>query len=756
MGLAVLTGGLAFVGAAEATELIIDGSFESTSPSSNPNVKVAGVANPGIGGGWSYFSTYLYSTLYTLPGPTGAGAQYLRPYPSGTYGITQSSQTVTQLVSLTAATTLTPAKIDGGQGRFTMSAWFSSYLTQGDYSEVTLQFLDQTANAVGSPVILGGASFITNLPTGANSKYPNAKQWGQDSKAGTIPTGARTARVTVAATSISGAPDGYVDLVSLDVVDTSLGTPTVASADPPDNAVGVGPEVNLNITLQDRATAVNTNSIRLSLDGSLVSPSIQTVNTNTTIHYAAGLLPALSSHTYQIVFDDNGVPVTRQTNEFRFTVTDYLTLPASLRSPLGSEDTTKPGFNVSVYQVNPLTDPAAAQANLPASIAFSEAVLAGLVGTNVAYLAGAESGNRYAVPGVINWVTDTPAGTSANFPFDELFPGIPGITPASLENNFIDDIRTFLRFPAAGYYQMGINNEDQFRLTAATTGYSTLQLLSPTNVTLACVPIATNITQLQFGGSLPLTPLMAPVIYATPSGNPDDACLLATNTSLAGKIALLDRGGTNCDSAFKAEQAQIAGAVAVLETTPGDTGYPFRLDAINTNVHIPVLVIGESYGGRLLKSYLTNGVPVTAMIRGDATPRLAEWDGPKGFGAVDVTFGFAVPAAGVYPMRLVAGQEIDTANLEWFTIQPNGTRILVNDTSNPAALLAFRARNAGAAPTLNPPTVTGTTVNISWSGVGALEEALSVRGPWGPSPNQGNPQTVPAAQGTRFYRIRQQ
>jgi hypothetical protein len=272
------------------------------------------------------------------------------------------------------------------------------------------------------------------------------------------------------------------------------------------------------------------------------------------------------------------------------------------------------------------------------------------------------------------------------------------------------------------------------------------------------VAIATNITQLQFGGSLPLTPFAATVAYATPSGNPDDACLIGTNTSLAGKIVLLDRSATatNCNSAFKAEQAQLAGAVAVLETTIGDTGYPFRLGDINSNVRIPVLAIAESYGAGLLKSYLTNGIPVTATIRGDGSPRIAEWDGPKGFGAVDVIFGFAVPAAGVYPMRLVAGQAAGAADLEWFFIKPDGTRILMNDVSNLEALLTFRARNAGAAPVLNAPVLSGATVNIAWTGVGMLEDATSVRGPWGASPNQDNPQTVPATQGTKFYRIRQQ
>jgi hypothetical protein len=754
MGLAILAGGVAFIGSADATELIIDGSFESTVPSSNPNVRVGGAADPGVGEGWSYFSTYAYSTLYTMPGPAGSGLHYLRPYPSGTYGITQSSDTVSQRVSLTETTMLTPARIDAGEARYTMSAWFSSYLTQGDFSDVTLQFLDGSANAVGEPIGLGGSTFVTEIPTSANSKYPGGgvKEWAQDLQSGAIPAGARTARVTVASTSVSGAPDGYVDLVSLDVVDAALGTPVLAFVDPPDNAVGVGPEVNLNITLQDRSTAVDADSIRLTLDEQLVAPTIQREGTNTMIHYAAGLLPALSSHTYELVFSDQGTPVTSQTNRFRFTVADYLTLPANMASPLGSEDATKPGFNVSVYQVATLTDPTATQINLPPSIAFSEAVLSGLVGPNIAYLGGAEEGNTYVEPDVINWVNLDAGGATGNFPLDLPFPGIPGDTGS--EDSFVHEILTFVRFPSAGYYRMGVNNEDQFRLTVAETGHSTLELLTPTPEVIPTVPIATNITQLQFGGALPLQTLTAPVVYATPSGDPEDACLLDGAIDLTGVIALLDRGGTNCDSAFKAEQAQRAGAVAVIQTTPGDAGYPFRLGDINPNVHIPVLVISDAFGGDQLKAHLSAGTPVTAAIRGDVAPRLAEWDGPKGFGAVDVTFGFAVPAPGLYPFRLVAGQESGAANLEWFSIQPDGTRILLNDGFEPAALRAFRARTFVALPELDMPTVTGSNVNISWSGAGTLEQAGLLNGPWNPAPSQANPQSVPATEAAAFYRIR--
>jgi hypothetical protein len=758
MGLAVLAGGLAFMGpAAEATELIVDGSFENTSNSSLPVVKVGGKANPAPGEGWSTFSTYLYSTLYTLPGPTGSGGGYLRPYASGTYGVTQSSTKVEQSVVLTAGTTLTPAKIDAGSATFTMSAWFSSYLTQGDFSDLTLQFLSDTDEPVGEPIGLGGSEFIINIPTGANSKYGNAKEFAQDVRTGTIPAGARRARVTIQSTSVGGAPDGYVDLVSLDVQDTALTVPAVASAIPGNNAVGVGPVVNIDIKLQDRVKAVNPATIQLFLDGTPVTPVINRVPPDTTVTYDAGVLPALSKHKYTLIFADNGTPATKQTNEFNFTVADFLTLPAALATPLGSENTAQPGFKVAAYQVDPKPsdlDPAPAQVHIPNSIAFGESVLAGLLGANLADLTGAATGNSFDVPGTLNWANAT--GVAANFPDDTAFPGIPGTSGS--ETDFVHEIVTYVRFPAAGFYRMGINNEDAFRLTAATTGVQTLRLTSPASEVIPAVPIATNITQLQFGGALPATPLSASVIYATPSGSVDEACNLSGRTDLAGKIVLLDRGSGSCSSADKAKQAQLAGAVAVIETTPGDVGFPFRLGDIDPTVQIPVLVISDEHGGSSLKAKLLAGTPVSATIQTDTNARLAEWDGPKGFGAVDVTFGFAVPQAGVYPLRLVAMQETGNANLEWFTIKADGTRVLLNDPSDSSALKAFRSRTAVVVqPKFNAPVLNGQNLTLSWTGTGTLEVGASPTGPWVAAPSQANPQvvTVEAAATAKLYRIKQ-
>jgi hypothetical protein len=748
MGLAVLTGGLAFVGTANATELIVDGSFENTKNSSLAVVRVGGLANPNVGQGWSYYSTYLYSTQYTLPGPTGSGEGFLRPYASGVYGVTQSSATVHQEVSLTAATTLTPAKIDAGNGRFTATAWFSSYLTQGDFSDLTVEFRDANQQAVGDPVALGGEAFINNIPTAANSRYGNAKDWAQDRQTGTIPAGARFAYVTIQSTSRGGAPDGYVDLVSLDVQDNSLNVPTVSIASPGDNTVGVNPPVDIRVTIEDRLTAVQASSVKLFLDGALVPAMVNKADTNTFVSFSAGVLPALSSHSYSVVFADTATPTTVQTNTYHFTLANYLTLPSQIASPLGSEQTNLPGFLTKVYQVASLgLDPKTATSDLPHSISFDETVLAGLVATNIADLSTAASGNVFPVTTVIDWVNST--GTAPNFPSTTGFPGIPGTS--GVEDNFVHEITTYIRFQTAGFYKMGVNNNNAFKLTAAHAGVQRLQITAPTNQTIPAVAIATNISQLQFGGALPAIPLTGTVVYATPSGNPEDGCTLASATNLSGKIALIDIGDSSCDSSVKAEQAQLAGAIAVIETVSADAGFPSRIGSINTNVRIPVLVISDGFGGAALKSLLAGGKPVTASIQGEPAPVISEWDGPRAFGNVDVFAGFAVPAPGLYPFRLVADHSTGNANLEWYSILPDGTKVLINDTSSPDALRTYQA--VVVTPKLATPILANGTVTLAWTGTGVLQESTSVKGPFAPSANQANPQTVTPSGALRYYRV---
>ena len=67
---------------------------------------------------------------------------------------------------------------------------------------------------------------------------------------------------------------------------------------------------------------------------------------------------------------------------------------------------------------------------------------------------------------------------------------------------------------------------------------------------------------------------------------------------------------------------------------------------------------------------------------------LGEFEGGRGAG--DTIFSFTVPEAGIYPFRTVWEQGGGDANIEWFTVQEDGTKVLVNDMEN-GGIKAYRA-----------------------------------------------------------------
>src|SRR5439155_22362884 len=115
-------------------------------------------------------------------------------------------------------------------GQFNMSAWFSTYHGQNDYSTLTLQFLDASLAPTGGPVTLGGLAFVSALDGGGGNRA-----WGKDTRTGLVPPGARYAAITTAAVAQAGSPDGYVDLVSLDVT-AGFVTIQLTSPSPANNA----------------------------------------------------------------------------------------------------------------------------------------------------------------------------------------------------------------------------------------------------------------------------------------------------------------------------------------------------------------------------------------------------------------------------------------------------------------------------------------------------------------------------------------
>jgi hypothetical protein len=95
------------------------------------------------------------------------------------------------------------ALIATGTAAYKVSAFFSSYLTQGDFGTVHLDFLNT------SSVSLGTASVSDN----------DTSTWSQNFRGGLIPVGTATVRLSVFGTAFSGGPDGYIDNVDFQVTD---------------------------------------------------------------------------------------------------------------------------------------------------------------------------------------------------------------------------------------------------------------------------------------------------------------------------------------------------------------------------------------------------------------------------------------------------------------------------------------------------------------------------------------------------------
>ena len=211
-----------------------------------------------------------------------------------------------------------------------------------------------------------------------------------------------------------------------------------------------------------------TNTVRLVVDGAIVSPSMTQTGSVTYVSFQPSpLLTSGKTINWSVIFSDNGTPPTSYTNSFPFFVLPYSPIPTNFLVAPGLVDTTKPGFKIRTAQTDGV-------GSLPQnSIARAEAALAGT-------LIDPTTGNPYpnlATPGpnpdgsydwtnVINFdkLGDTSSNgdfNQPNFP-DSLFPGLPG-SGGSDDNTALEAI-TWLDLQS-GVYRMVVNSDDNFRVT---------------------------------------------------------------------------------------------------------------------------------------------------------------------------------------------------------------------------------------------------------------------------------------------------
>jgi hypothetical protein len=132
---------------------------------------------------------------------------------------------------------------------------------------------------------------------------------------------------------------------------------------------------------------------------------------------------------------------------------------------------------------------------------------------------------------------------------------------------------------------------------------------------------------------------------------------------------------------------------------------------------------------------------------------LGVFDG--GRGSADSVFYFNVTRPGVYFFRLVWMEGGGGANVEWFTLNNDGTRALVNG-SQAGALRAFRRRTVaepgGSTPTGRIQSITRSGGNLVITYTGTLKSASSISGPFTAVSGATSPATVTPSEGFRFYR----
>ncbi len=532
----------------------------------------------------------------------------------------------------------------------------------------------------------------------------------------------------------------------------------VSLLNPYQGDLNASPTSPIYIQFTDGSTQVDATSIGLSLNGQTLAPSVDKTGGITTVQQPMPFLPSGSTNVAVLVYKEvgNSVPIT---NTWQFVLGTYLSLPPSLRSPIGSGVASEPGFRYRVDQI-PQGNNAS---ELSDSVEVAEQIVAGLWGVN-ASLTSSNVANvsTFLDNGYLDLTTvvnmsggnggaDLGFFTSADGYPDSAPPGIPG-TISGYVDQFAAEFLTYVEFPAAGIYTMGVASDDCFRVTPIETNSflgTTLYVNAPSVLSGLRIPgVPTLSSDGGFGPEFPDIPITAQVVYADPntacSGSaspapPDNAA------ALAGNIAMVDRGV--CEFGWKALAVQEAGAIAVIEVQ-NRTDLPITLGAgtYGGQVTIPTMMISQN-DGATLKAHLADPGGVWVTVGHYPGTILGQFDSYAGRGTTETTFSFGVGQPGVYPLRLVWNNGGGAYSCEWYTLDASGNRTLVNDTVA-GALKAYRARVVATPPALSIAHV-GPNVVITFDGT--LQSATNVQGPYTDVMVATSPYTVPAPTGAAMF-----
>lgn len=250
--------------------------------------------------------------------------------------------------------------------------------------------------------------------------------------------------------------------------------PYVQSVFPDIGAINVSPVTDVIVELQDETLIVDPNSLQIVVnDGATAgTQSVTKSGTKTTVKFTPTAALGLgTANNVRLVYADAGATPLSVTNTWSFTTSEIVVSPVAA-VPDAQVDKTSLGFRLYVHQLDGLEfDNGAALANIRDQ-------LEGVLGFNTADLSGADASGHFYLSNpltggtqVINLNNFYQVNERGNFTSTNAFPDIqwPG-TPGSggldwTSDNLATEVMTFIEFPAAGGYTLGIRSWDSFSVT---------------------------------------------------------------------------------------------------------------------------------------------------------------------------------------------------------------------------------------------------------------------------------------------------
>jgi len=225
---------------------------------------------------------------------------------------------------------------------------------------------------------------------------------------------------------------------------------------PAEGATNVHPNTPITVVLKYGDFAVNPASVKLTLDGNEVTPTVAPGDASAFVSFQpAAMLASLSTHAVRLEFTDNSPAAKAYAKEWSFVVLDYSgfpTLPASLAIPFDPTQYQQRGFALKIAAPDPIY-------GIPITTIEEAAAVWDQQFDNLVDPALLNELGYYLERTTINYQIDgNPIGNKAG---DRLFPGIPGSGQDG--EQFALQLFTLLRL-RPGYYHLNITMTDGFKL----------------------------------------------------------------------------------------------------------------------------------------------------------------------------------------------------------------------------------------------------------------------------------------------------